>query len=90
VNGDTATHLAVQALMMTLKLSLPFLLAGLLVGLAVSIFQAATQIQEITLTFIPKMLAIGAVALLAGPWMLDQMVGYTRDLYMSIPGLVGS
>jgi flagellar biosynthetic protein FliQ len=89
VNSDTAIHLAVQALMMTLKISLPFLIAGLLVGLVISVFQAATHIQEITLTFIPKILATGLVMVVAGPWMLREMVGYTRDLYLSIPSLVG-
>ena len=90
MNSDTAIHLAIQALMMTLKISLPFLLAGLLVGLVISVFQAATHIQEITLTFIPKILATGLVMVVAGPWMLREMVGYTRDLYLSIPSLVGS
>jgi len=89
VNADTATHLAMQALMLTLKVSLPFLLAGLIVGLAVSIFQAATQIQEITLTFIPKFVAMGVVLFVAGPWMLDQLLVYTRDLFLGIPSLVG-
>lgn len=89
MNADTATHLAMQALMLTLKVSLPFLLAGLIVGLAVSIFQAATQIQEITLTFIPKFVAMGVVLFVAGPWMLDQLLVYTRDLFLGIPSLVG-
>ena len=89
MNNDTAIHLAIQALMLTLKLSMPFLLAGLLVGVLVSLFQAATQIQEQTLTFIPKILAMGAVMFLAGPWMLDQLVGYAHDLYTSIPALAG-
>jgi len=89
VNADTATHLAVQALILAMKISLPLLLAALLVGLLVSIFQAATQIQEATLTFIPKILAMGAVLVLAGPWMLDQAIAYTRDLYTAIPTLAG-
>jgi flagellar biosynthetic protein FliQ len=87
VSADTATHLAVQALLLALKVSLPLLLAALLVGLLVSIFQAATQIQEATLTFIPKLLAMGAVLFLAGPWMLDQVIAYTRELYLGIPSL---
>lgn len=89
MNTDVATHLAVQALMLALKISLPLLMTALLVGLLVSIFQAATQIQEATLTFIPKLLAMGAVLVLAGPWMLDQALAYTRDLYLAIPDLVG-
>jgi flagellar biosynthetic protein FliQ len=75
--------------MLTLKISAPFLLAALVVGLAVSVFQAVTQIQEMTLSFIPKILVTGAVIALGGPWMLDMLVGYTRDLLESIPQLVG-
>jgi flagellar biosynthetic protein FliQ len=89
MNVDTATHLALQALVLTMKISMPFLAAGLIVGLAVSIFQAATQIQEATLTFIPKILAMGAVIALAGPWMMDQMLVYTRELFLGIPTLAG-
>jgi flagellar biosynthetic protein FliQ len=59
------------------------------VGLAVSIFQAVTQIQEQTLTFIPKVVAMAVVVVVAGPWMLGQIVSYTQNLYESIPSLVG-
>jgi flagellar biosynthetic protein FliQ len=86
---DTAIHLALQAITVAIKVSAPFLVAGLVVGLLVSIFQAATQIQEQTLSFIPKILVVGAVLAIGGPWMLDQMVGYTHGLYASIPSLVG-
>lgn len=89
MNSDTAVHVTAQALMMALKIAGPFLIAGLIVGLLVSIFQAVTSIQEQTLAFIPKILVTGAVIALGGPWMLDSMVGYTRDLYMSIPTLIG-
>jgi flagellar biosynthetic protein FliQ len=68
---------------------MPLLLAGLVVGLIVSVFQAVTQIQEQTLAFIPKIVAIAAVLVILGPWMLGQIVTYTTDLYESIPGLVG-
>jgi flagellar biosynthetic protein FliQ len=59
------------------------------VGLAVSIFQAVTQIQEQTLTFIPKVAGIAVVIVVAGPWMLGQIVSYTRNLYEQIPSLIG-
>ncbi len=86
---STAIHLATQALIVTLKVSAPFLMAGLAVGLLVSVFQAVTQIQEQTLTFIPKMIVTGLVIALAGPWMMAQMVSYTHELYASIPAMVG-
>jgi flagellar biosynthesis protein FliQ len=88
MNQDTVTHLSMNAMMLTLKVSAPFLLAGLVVGLVVSIFQAATQIQEQTLTFIPKILVTGLVVAVGGPWMLNEMIGYTRALFESIPSLV--
>lgn len=89
MNADTVNSLATQALTIALEVSMPFLLAGLVVGLVVSVFQAVTSIQEQTLTFIPKILVIGAVLALAGPWMLDQMLTYTINLYTNIPNLVG-
>jgi flagellar biosynthetic protein FliQ len=78
-----------QALEMTLMLSAPLLLTALAVGLIVGIFQAATSINEMTLSFIPKLLAMAAVLALTGPWMLRSLVEYTRALIASIPGLVG-
>jgi flagellar biosynthesis protein FliQ len=89
MNADTVNSLATQAMTIALEVSMPFLLAGLVVGLVVSVFQAVTSIQEQTLTFIPKILVIGAVLALAGPWMLDQMLTYTINLYTNIPNLVG-
>ncbi len=89
MNQDTVTHLSVQAMTMALTVSAPFLLAGLCVGLVVSIVQAATSVQEQTLTFIPKIVVTGLVIAIGGPWMLDQIVGYTTNLFQSIPTLVG-
>jgi len=88
VDQATTIHLAVRALTVTMTLSAPFLVAGLVVGLAVSVFQAATSIQEQTLSFVPKILVMGAVVVIAGPWMLTEMLGYTRQLFESIPTLV--
>ena len=88
MNQDQVVKLAMDALLLALKVGMPLLLAGLVVGLLVSVFQAVTQIQEMTLSFIPKILAVAVVLIVAGPWMLDQMVGYTSDLYRSIPGMV--
>jgi flagellar biosynthetic protein FliQ len=78
-----------QALEMTLMLSAPLLLTALAVGLTVGIFQAATSINEMTLSFIPKLLAMAGVLALTGPWMLRSLVEYSRALIESIPGLVG-
>jgi flagellar biosynthetic protein FliQ len=89
VNQDVVISLAMQAMSLAMKVALPLLLAGLVVGLLISIFQAVTQIQEMTLAFIPKIIAIGVVMVVAGPWMLGQIVSYTEQLYGGIPGLVG-
>ena len=78
-----------QAVEITLLVSAPLLLAALAVGLVVSIFQAATQINEMTLSFIPKLLVMFVILVVAGPWMLNLLMDYTRRLYTSIPGLVG-
>ncbi|OIP12246.1 MAG: EscS/YscS/HrcS family type III secretion system export apparatus protein [Betaproteobacteria bacterium CG2_30_59_46] len=78
-----------QAVEITLLVSAPLLLSALAVGLLVSIFQAATQINEMTLSFIPKLLVMFFVLVVAGPWMLNLMMDYTSRLFSSIPGLVG-
>lgn len=81
--------LAQQALYVAVMLAAPMLLASLVIGLLVSILQAATQINEMTLTFIPKMLAMVAVLVIAGPWMITFFVDFMRRLYESIPSAVG-
>lgn len=78
-----------QALQVTILVSAPLLLAALAVGLLVSVFQAATQINEMTLSFIPKLLVMFVVLVVAGPWMLTMMMDYTKRLFSSIPGLLG-
>jgi len=86
---EIVLNLVQQALEVTLLVSAPLLLAALATGLLVSVFQAATQINEMTLSFIPKLLAIFAVAVLAGPWMIGVMVDFTRRLFVSLPSVVG-
>ncbi len=81
--------LAQQALYTAVLLSAPMLLASLVVGLAVSILQAATQINEMTLTFIPKLLAMVLMMVVAGPWMITYFVDFLRRLYESIPSTIG-
>ena len=78
-----------NGLYMLLMISAPLLLTALAVGLIVGIFQAATQINEMTLSFIPKLLAMAAVLAITGPWMIKSLVEYTRGLIESIPGLIG-
>jgi flagellar biosynthetic protein FliQ len=89
MNTDVVISLATQAMNVAFKVAMPLLLAGLVVGLVVSVFQAVTQIQEQTLAFIPKIVAIAVVLVVGGPWMLGQVLSYTSDLYNGIPGLVG-
>ena len=78
-----------QAMEVTLMVAAPMLLVALVVGLIVSIFQAATQINEMTLSFIPKLVGIFAALIIAGPWMLTIMLDYMRQMFTSIPGMVG-
>ncbi|MEJ1167768.1 flagellar biosynthesis protein FliQ [Variovorax sp. CCNWLW235] len=85
---ESVMSLGSQAIHVSLLLGAPMLLVALIVGLVISIFQAATQINEATLSFIPKLLAVFAVLVIAGPWMLAQMLDYIRTLFSSIPHLV--
>ena len=78
-----------QALTLTTLLAAPMLLAALAVGLIVGMMQAATQINEMTLSFIPKLAVLVATLFIAGPWMLKMLTGYTRQLIESIPSLIG-
>mgnify|MGYP003130022617 CR=1 FL=1 len=78
-----------EALHLTMLLAGPLLLSALAVGLLIGVFQAATQIQEMTLSFIPKLIALVFALLLAGPWMLHVLVDYSRNLFAAIPALIG-
>jgi flagellar biosynthesis protein FliQ len=89
MNEGQLMDIASQAMLMTAKLALPFLLGCLVVGLVVSLFQSVTQIQEMTLTFVPKLIVIAIIFAVAGHWMLGQMVGYTQQLYGSAVTLLG-
>ncbi|HLJ39284.1 MAG TPA: flagellar biosynthesis protein FliQ [Steroidobacteraceae bacterium] len=77
-----------RALEITLMLAAPMLLVALITGLVVGAFQAATQINEMTLSFIPKLIAISVALMVAGPWMLKVLIAYTRELFESIPQLI--
>lgn len=89
MNSQTILTIGQQALEMTLMISAPLLLTALAIGLVVSIMQAATQINEMTLSFIPKLVGVFAVMVLAGPWMLQTLVDYVQRLFTSIPQVIG-
>jgi len=88
MNPQSVITLGQQALYVMLLLAAPLLLTALAVGLVVSILQAATQINEMTLSFIPKLLGIVTALVLAGPWMLSFYVDFVRRLFESIPGAI--
>jgi flagellar biosynthetic protein FliQ len=88
MENDFVVEVVNQAIKVTLMLSAPMLIGALVVGVLVSIFQAVTQINEQTLSFIPKILVIIAALVIFSPWMMETMVSYTQDLFTSIPELI--
>ena len=89
MDQDVVISLATQAMSLALKISMPLLGVGLIVGVLISIIQAVTSIQEQTLAFIPKVVAMAVVLVIGGPWMLNQLLSYTAELWTSIPDMVG-
>ncbi len=89
MNQDVVVNLAMEAMQLALKVGGPILIVGLVIGLLISVFQAVTQIQEQTLSFIPKMVGLAVVVVVGGPWMLGQLLIYTEELWNSIPTMVG-
>jgi len=88
MNSETVMSTTYLAMKVALIMAGPILLVTLAVGLFISIFQAATQINEMTLSFIPKLLAVGAALVLLGPWLISTMVDYMTLLFSQIPGMV--
>lgn len=86
---ETVITVAQQALYVTALLAAPLLLSALGIGLLVGMFQAATQINEMTLTFVPKLLVVGLVLMIGGPWLLKTLMGFTLRLFGEIPTLIG-
>ena len=86
---ETIITLGQRAMELAILVSAPLLLAALIVGVLISLFQAATQINEMTLSFVPKLLVLVVVLLLAGPWMLELLIDFTRNLFKDIPNLIG-
>jgi flagellar biosynthetic protein FliQ len=86
---ETVIDVGMQAMKVTALLAAPLLLSALVVGLLVGMFQAATQINEMTLTFVPKLIVVALVIMIAGPTLLDTMLGFTIGLIEGIPGMIG-
>ena len=89
MNPQTVVSIGREALMTTLMVASPLLLAGLVVGVLISLFQAITQIQEMTLTFVPKILAIALALLVFLPWMINKLTDFATHMITMIPNLVG-
>jgi flagellar biosynthesis protein FliQ len=85
---ETVTTIMAEAIKITLLVSAPMLILGLLVGLAISVFSAVTQIQEMTLTFVPKIFVVLLALLFAFPWIIEKLTTYTINLFNSIPTLI--
>ena len=85
MNVDVVIGLGAEAIKVTLLLASPMLIVGLVVGIIISIFQAVTQIQEMTLTFVPKIVGVLAALIIALPWMINLLVTYTQNLFYDIP-----
>lgn len=89
MNEDVVLQIGREALFVVVSLAAPLLLSALAVGLLVGVFQAATQIQEQTLSFIPKLIALVLALIIMGPWLLQTWVGFTQSLFLRIPSLIG-
>jgi flagellar biosynthetic protein FliQ len=88
MQDTTVIHLALMAMMLGVKLSAPILLTALAIGFGISLFQSVTQIQEVTLSFVPKAIGVGVAILLTGNWMLHELVSFTVQLYSSMPQIL--
>ncbi len=89
MDADSVVSIGRQAMEVTMLLAAPILLSSLAVGLIIAMFQAATQINEMTLSFVPKLMIVAVVMMAAGPWMLRQITGFTLKLAENIPYLIG-
>lgn len=88
MTDNQVMHLAVQAMILGVKVAGPILIVSLVIGFAVSLLQAVTQVQEMTLTFVPKVIVCAIVLLLLGNWMMGEMVGFTQQLFRDLPALL--
>ena len=90
MDAAAVLDIALQSLIITAKLAGPLLITALVVGFAISLFQSITQIQEVTLSFVPKAIAVCAALFISGQWMIAEMVSFTEHLFTLIPSLIGS
>lgn len=88
MSDNQVMHLAVQAMVVGLKVAGPILIISLVIGFAISLLQSVTQVQEMTLTFVPKVIVVALVLLLAGNWMMAEMVDFTQQLFRDLPALL--
>ncbi len=88
MNDTSITEMALDAMLLVAKLGAPVLLTAMVIGLLVGMVQSATQLQEATITFVPKLFGVGLVLLLCGNWMLNSAVSYTHELFQSLPNLL--
>ena len=89
MTDSAVIEIAMNTMMVTAKLAAPILIVSLAIGVFVSLIQSVTQVQEFTLTFVPKLGGIALVILVAGSWMLHEMISFTQDLFASLPTLLG-
>ena len=88
MTDTTVINIALQTMVVALKLSAPILVTSLVIGFTISLFQSMTQIQEFTLAFVPKVVAVGIAVLISGNWMMHTLVNYTQDLFAMVPDLL--
>lgn len=89
MNDAAVIDIAVAAMVITVKLAAPILVVSLAIGVGISLLQSVTQVQEFTLTFVPKLAGIALVIVVAGSWMLHELVSFTQDLFERVPSLIG-
>jgi flagellar biosynthetic protein FliQ len=90
MNPAVVVDIGVQALLVAAKLGAPMLITALVVGFAISVFQSITQIQEVTLSFVPKAVAVSIALVISGQWMIAEIVAFTQHLFEMIPSLIGT
>jgi flagellar biosynthetic protein FliQ len=89
MDSNAVLDIGLQAIIVSAKLSAPILITALVVGFAISLVQSITQIQEVTLSFVPKAIAVCVAMLICGHWMISEIVSFTTNLFATIPGLIG-